>query len=48
MSETCETVRVKSPATDKNPHGYIVINLDDLGNEHELFDKPSKQEKLKV
>ena len=32
-----ETVKVVSPVSDDNPHGYIVINKSDLTDEHELF-----------
>ncbi|HWG06002.1 MAG TPA: hypothetical protein VG271_13395 [Beijerinckiaceae bacterium] len=32
-----ETVKIVSPKSDENPHGYIVINKDDLREEHELF-----------
>ena len=35
----CETVKVSAPVTDENPHGYFVINLSDLSDEHELFDE---------
>lgn len=34
-----ETVKVVSPVSDDNPHGYIVINKTDLTDEHELFDE---------
>lgn len=33
----CETVKVVSPATDENPHGYIVINKSDLTEDHKVF-----------
>lgn len=32
-----ETVKVVSPASDGNPHGYIVINKSDLTDKHEIF-----------
>lgn len=38
MSQTCETVKVKSPVSDDNPAGYILINKSDLTEEHELFE----------
>lgn len=38
MSETCETVKVKTPVSDDNPSGYIVINKSDVTDSHELFD----------
>ncbi len=31
------TVKVISPVSPGNPHGYIVINESDLTEEHELF-----------
>jgi hypothetical protein len=38
-----ETVRIVSPVSDDNPNGYIVINKDDLTEDHELFvEKPAK------
>ena len=33
----CPTVRVVSPVSDENPHGYIVINESDLTEDHEIF-----------
>jgi len=33
----CPTVRVVSPVSDDNPHGYIVINESDLTDDHEVF-----------
>lgn len=33
----CPTVKVVSPVSDENPHGYIVINESDLTEEHEIF-----------
>lgn len=45
----CPTVKVVSPVSDENPHGYIVINESDLTDDHEVFgdgakkaDKPAK------
>jgi hypothetical protein len=39
----CETVKVVTPVSDQNPHGYIVINKSDLTDKHEIFDaKPVK------
>jgi hypothetical protein len=35
----CPTVRVVSPVSDENPHGYIVINQSDLTDDHEVFDE---------
>jgi len=44
----CETVKVVSPVSDDNPHGYIVINKADLSEDHELFDPaPKKAAKAK-
>lgn len=39
-----QTVRVKSPVSEDNPLGYVVINKDDLTNEHELFDEVKAEE----
>lgn len=36
-----ETVRVVSPVSEDNPHGYIVINKSDLTDEHKLFVEPA-------
>jgi hypothetical protein len=33
----CPTVRVVSPVSDDNPHGFIVINESDLTDDHEIF-----------
>lgn len=33
----CPTVKVVSPVSDENPHGYIVINESDLTEDHEMF-----------
>jgi hypothetical protein len=38
MRDTCATVRIVAPVTDKNPHGHITINAADLTEEHTLFD----------
>jgi hypothetical protein len=35
-----ETVRVVSPVSAGNPHGYIVINKSDLTEAHKLFATP--------
>ena len=49
MSEIVETVRVVSPVSDGNPHGYVVINRTDLTPEHEVFGaKPNVEEAKKV
>jgi hypothetical protein len=32
-----ETVRIVTPLSEDNPLGYIVINKDDLTEEHELY-----------
>lgn len=37
--ETCKTVRVKSPITEENSSGFIVINEADKTAEQELFDE---------
>lgn len=37
----CPTVKVVSPASDDNPHGYIVINESDLTEDHEVFEDES-------
>lgn len=34
----CPTVKVVSPVSDDNPHGYIVINESDMTEDHEVFD----------
>jgi len=44
MSEVCETVKVKSPVTEENPTGYIVINKSDMAEVHELFVESDKPE----
>jgi hypothetical protein len=45
----CPTVKVVSPVTEQNPHGYIVINKSDLTDEHEIFGaepvKPTRKTK---
>jgi hypothetical protein len=33
----CPTVKVVSPVSDENPHGYIVINESDLTEDYEVF-----------
>lgn len=38
-----ETVKVVSPVSEDNTHGYIVINKSDLTDEHELFDEGAKK-----
>lgn len=38
----CPTVKVVSPVSDENPHGYIVINESDLTEEHEVFDEAAE------
>lgn len=45
-----KTVRVASPVSDENPHGYIVINADDLTEEHTLFEaeKPARKPQAKA
>ena len=41
-----ETVKIVSPVSEGNPHGYVVINKADLSAEHVLFDdKPVNKEK---
>lgn len=35
----CPTVKIVSPVSDENPHGYIVINKSELTDEHEVFDE---------
>ncbi|WP_413724656.1 hypothetical protein [Sodalis sp. RH16] len=32
-----ETIKIVADITDDNPHGYIIINKDDLTEEHEIF-----------
>lgn len=39
----CETVRVVSPVSDGNPLGFIVINMSDITEEHELFVEPEAE-----
>lgn len=46
MTDTIETVRVVAPGSSENPHGYIVINLDDLTADHTIFDDAPKSTKL--
>jgi len=44
----CATVRVSSPVTDDNPHGFIVINKSDMTDDHQLFeDAPDAQDAQK-
>jgi hypothetical protein len=39
MSDTCETMKVKSPVSDDNPAGCVLINKSDFDpTKHELFD----------
>lgn len=38
------TVRVAAPATDENPHGFIVINADDLADHHQVVGDDAKPE----
>lgn len=40
-----ETVKIKSPKSEDNPLGFVVINATDLTDEHELFDKPAEEPK---
>lgn len=43
MSEyLCKTVRIVSPVTKANPHGYIVINESDLKETHEIYTDAQK------
>lgn len=42
--ETCKTVRVKSPISEDNKSGFIIINESDLTDEHELFNETSSAE----
>lgn len=37
----CPTVKVVSPISDENPHGYIVINESDLTDDHKIFSEAS-------
>ena len=39
------TVKVVSPVSAGNPHGYVVINETDLTDEHELFAEAAPEEK---
>lgn len=43
MSEI-ETVRVASPVSDDNPHGYIVKNKSDVADGDVLFDAPAAEQ----
>lgn len=38
MRETCATVRVVAPVTDRNPHGHVTINQADLTADHVVFE----------
>lgn len=38
-----ETVKIVSPVSSDNPHGYIVINKSDLTEDHELFGSPTRR-----
>ena len=38
-----ETVRVVSPVSSENPHGYIVINKSDLTPSHVVFGEVVKR-----
>ncbi len=44
-----ETVKIVADVSEDNPLGYIVINKDDLTEEHKLFDEavtaPKKSKK---
>ena len=41
----CETVKVVSPVSDGNPHGYIVINASDFdASTHELYGAEKKDD----
>ena len=43
MPHSCETVRVVSPVSADNPHGFIVINKSDFDpNQHEAWPKAKK------
>lgn len=44
MQMTVETVRIKSPVIDGNELGFVLINKEDLTDEHELFDKAEGKE----
>ncbi len=35
------TIRVVAPVSDENPLGFIVINEEDLADDHELFVDPT-------
>lgn len=37
-------VKVVSPKSEENPHGYIVINEGDLADHHELFGDQAGEE----
>ncbi|CAB3784357.1 hypothetical protein [Pararobbsia alpina] len=39
----CPTVKVASPVSDDNPHGYIVINESDLTEDHEVFEEAASE-----
>ena len=47
---TLKTVRVVSPVSDENPHGYIAINEHDLTDRHTLFEpeKPARKTPAKA
>lgn len=40
---TLKTIRVVSPVSDDNPHGYIVINEHDMTADHVPFSPESEK-----
>ena len=46
--EQCPTVRIKTPITDDNQTGYIVINESDLDEDMELFTEDGEQSAAKT
>jgi hypothetical protein len=43
-----DTVKIKSPISDDNPLGFIVINKSDLTEEHDLFEEESESDEPKA
>lgn len=43
--EPIETVRIVSPVSDENPHGYVVINRSDLAATDVLFEGAAPQKR---
>ena len=42
-----ETVKIVADVSEDNPLGYIVINKDDLTDQHKLFEEAAQPKKAK-